>query len=466
MRVLQYITATGEQLKIISNPRAGVEIIRGAAGSGKTTTAILRLRLLLGFFLSRRKQTSSTAPVRVLVLTYNRTLRGYITELINQQTAVNGANSVEVETFAHWAKEKLGVTSLISDENRATKILELGAHLGLGDFLISEVEYILSRYLPADRSIYLTSKREGRGASPRVDKSLRGKIINDVITPYEQWKRNIRKLDWFDLETEMIRHTNLPKYDIVIADEVQDFSANQIRAILAQVEREHAVTLVLDGAQRIYARGFTWTEVGITVTPTNSFRLEVNYRNTKQIASFASPLVQGLAPDDADSTMPDFNKCTRIGPKPIILRGKFSPQINYCIKYIKSQVDLRQESVAFLHPKGWFDTIQSALLAAGLTHVSITRQFNWPSDDGNIALSTIHSAKGLEFDHVIMIGLNNELLPHGADPDDSSWIHIRRLLAMGIGRAKTSVILGFKPDPDNPAWFSLLQPATYTLTNV
>lgn len=53
---------------------------RRAAGSGKTTTALLRLREQIQVRLSRRERFGHDTPVRVLVLTFNRTLEGYICE--------------------------------------------------------------------------------------------------------------------------------------------------------------------------------------------------------------------------------------------------------------------------------------------------------------------------------------------------------------------------------------------------
>ena len=76
MRALRDVPPTNEQLGILSRSELGVKIIRGAAGSGKTTTALLRLRSLVGVFVNRRRRVRSEKSVRILVLTYNRTLRG------------------------------------------------------------------------------------------------------------------------------------------------------------------------------------------------------------------------------------------------------------------------------------------------------------------------------------------------------------------------------------------------------
>jgi hypothetical protein len=70
MRTLRTITPTPEQLRILSRTTPGAEIIRGAAGSGKTTTALLRLKSLIGFFTNRKRRENDPSPVRILVLTY------------------------------------------------------------------------------------------------------------------------------------------------------------------------------------------------------------------------------------------------------------------------------------------------------------------------------------------------------------------------------------------------------------
>jgi superfamily I DNA/RNA helicase len=75
-------------------------------------------------------------------------------------------------------------------------------------------------------------------------------------------------------------------------------------------------------------------------------------------------------------------------------------------------------------------------------------------------LSTLHSAKGLEFDHVIVLGLNADVTPHGAEEGDDRLAALRRLLAMGIGRARQSVIVGYKPD-EASTLVQFLQPGSF-----
>jgi superfamily I DNA/RNA helicase len=329
------------------------------------------------------------------------------------------------------------------------------------DFLLDEVEYVMGRFLPNDFNKYLTARRDGRGLVPRVERPLRKQILDNVIIPYQEYKRSREIVDWNDLAVSLSEVRMAEPYDIILADETQDFSANQIRAINNHLASTHSLTLIIDTAQRIYPRGFAWQEVGIIVRPENSHRLSRNYRNTIEIAKLAVPLLIGLPLDD-DATMPDFSKCELNGRLPIILKGRYSNQAEFVINYIRSDINLDRESVAILHPLGggWFKYMRDTLFHEGLPYVEITRESEWPKGDENIAICTLSSSKGLEFDHVIIIGLNEEVMPHSGDEDDEQLIKLRRLLAMGISRARKTVILGSKAD-DPSRLLSYLDPSTY-----
>ena len=139
-------------------------------------------------------------------------------------------------------------------------------------------------------------------------------------------KRQRGQIDWSDLSRLAANAEADLLYDVVIVDEAQDFSANQVRAILNHLQDKHNTTFVIDAIQRIYPQFFRWVEVGITARPEIMYRLQENYRNTEAIAAFARPLIDGLALED-DSTLPDLSACRRPGMKPLVVAGRYSEQL-------------------------------------------------------------------------------------------------------------------------------------------
>lgn len=467
MKALMNVKPTPEQLALFSRIRHGVEVIRGAAGSGKTTTALLKLQSAVATYLARAQRQKTTEPVKVLVLTFNRTLRGYIEELARKQLPDDAMLTLDIFTFSSWARELSGAPPILSKVDRERKIITLAtlAKLGLAsDFLLDEVAYVLGRFPPANLDDYLTARRDGRGVTPRMERPTRETLLNQVIRPYAKYKEDHGMHDWNDLAVNLA-FNRFVEYDVVVVDEAQDFSANEVRGLMNQLSKDHTVTFVLDSAQRIYAKNFSWAEVGLVIRPETSHRLENNYRNTKQIARFAAGIMHGITLDD-DGSLPRFESATTEGELPKVVEGKYSAQASYVIQFINDHVDLDTESVAFLHAKGggWFKYLRGELERAGLDYVSIARESEWPQGPENIALSTLHSAKGLEFDYVFLLGLDGEVLPVEGESleitDDERLAHFRRLVAMGVGRARKSVIIGFRPE-DKPVVANFFQDGTY-----
>lgn len=237
---------------------------------------------------------------------------------------------------------------------------------------------------------------------------------------------------------------------MIVVDEAQDLSANQLRSMMRHAADDATIMIVTDSAQRIYPRGTPWAEAGLIIAPGRSFRLSVNYRNTRPIATLAAAIATGLTIDD-DGSLPDPAACQRDGPLPTLVLGKFGRQLGYAINRLH-QIDLNIETVGFLHLKGggWFDDIRDALSAGGFDFCELQGATEWPEGPANIGLCTFHSAKGLEFDHVFMIGLAGRHASYGDAPDDDRYDSHRRLVAMGVGRARQTVVLGTKPGEDLP----------------
>lgn len=468
MKVLRPTKPTSEQLTVINNSKPGVFVVRGAAGSGKTTTALYRLKYTVGFWQRRHRDGYIDGPIRVLVLTYNRTLRGYIEALTEQQ--ITGVDvQLATATFAKWAAGRIGHKEILQESERIRKLddLTFTSKLPLAaDFVRAEVDYALGRFLPGQLDEYLTCDRQGRGRSPRMPTALRRRLLDEVVTPLQEWKNQLQVWDWSDLAAAMAAKRSDEPYHVVVVDEAQDFSANQVRAVLKHVTDEHTLTFVLDAAQRIYPQRFTWSEVGLGVGPHNSKQLSKNFRNTRQIAAFAAPLLAEVEITD-DAAVPDLSSCDQDGPKPVLAQGTFTRQMDYVIEFIARLGPDNEDSVAILHAKGggWFDEVRNRLNAAGVAYVELARNGEWPTGPVNVGLSTMHSVKGLEFDHVIIVGLNSEVMPHSGDPGDSERDAHLRLLAMSAGRARKTLTVTYKPSEASDL-VACMDAATYKVVSL
>ena len=401
--------------------------------------------------------------MRVLVLTFNRTLRGYIEELANEQVQFQDALHITVDTFAHWAQDTAGYRPIDGGDSKIRALLRgIGIRHENLDYFVDEIRYITGRFPPERLQDYIQVDRAGRGRSPAVNRQLRASLLTDIIEPYQAQKQRAGINDWNDLA---LAAANMPsqKYDVVVADETQDFSANQLRAVLAHLHSDHATTFIMDAAQRIYPQSFLWREIGIDMRPQMVRTLERNYRNTAEIAMLASSLLRYL-PVEEDGVLPDAASCIQSGRRPRVVAGVFSNQIDYMLNYIQPFLDAG-ETIAFLHPKGWFNFVRQTLQQRNIAYCELIQTRDWPTGPELVALSTMHSAKGLEFDHVLMPGLNHEVTPHGDEDGDGALDALRRLVAMGIGRARNTVTLGYKPGEESTL-ISLLDPETYDFVEV
>lgn len=80
-------------------------------------------------------------------------------------------------------------------------------------------------------------------------------------------------------------------------------------------------------------------------------------------------------------------------------------------------------------------------IAARLTLMDIMDRQEDENQADAVHLMTLHAAKGLEFPHVFMIGMEEDILPHRTSIEEDSIEEERRLTYVGITRAQRSLVM-------------------------
>jgi len=240
------------------------------------------------------------------------------------------------------------------------------------------------------------------------------------------------------------------QYDAILVDEGQDFSDKMLQVVLKCLNRRtDFLTIVQDGGQDLYGKTRNWSDAGISARGRHR-QLNIIYRNTKEIADFATAFRYGNSRPWPDGTQ------FALFPDPRISRGPV-PTLQQDVS-LASMIESVAEEIGRLAVAGTFplsemaviytrkhlppDKTQSipALLQAALDRRGVMHK--WLSEDyrakrqhditaNSVTISTIHSVKGLDFACVFLLGLDG-LLPNERWQEEQ----INCLAYVGITRAR------------------------------
>lgn len=244
-----------------------------------------------------------------------------------------------------------------------------------------------------------------------------------------------------------------PAYDAILIDEGQDFEPEWLKLLTHVLNPDtQSLLLVEDRAQNIFKRKVSLAQnIGLNFRGRSKI-LNINYRNTAQIAQFAwdfyrsnsnlKDKVKEGSIEGVEIIPPQLTK--RKGPEPIIKRFKsFHEEIKFIIEQINELVTQKKLSFSDIvilyrvkknYSTSYVDIILKQLSTTKIPFYWITESSSskreYDSTDNSVKISTIDSAKGLDFRAVFIINIEN--LPFHLEENEEREVS---LFYIGMTRA-------------------------------
>lgn len=230
-------------------------------------------------------------------------------------------------------------------------------------------------------------------------------------------------------ENEAPKEDQLPVYDAILIDEGQDFEPEWLQLISQCLNpNTQSLLIVEDRAQNIYKRKWNLLQhTGLDFRGRSRY-LSINYRNTAEILNFAWNFYQahssvgsktGKTEDLIEIIPPRHTH--RKGPEPIVCRSQnFQEEIHFVAKSIQklnNQFNIPYSDMLILYriKKNkyipYVDILKNVLDEHRLPYFWISENNDtkrkFLKQENSIKISTIESAKGLDFRAVFVVNLDN-----------------------------------------------------------
>jgi DNA helicase-2/ATP-dependent DNA helicase PcrA len=454
------------QFAVITHPDSGVVVIRGGAGSGKTTVGLHRIAYLAYHDPKRYR------PDQMLVVVYNHALANYIGHVLPSL----GLPGVRVVTFSDWAA---------SLRRRHVR--------GLPRHYASDTPPAVTRVKRHPNLLaalaHLTKGRDGRHPRAIIEAwaeamtdgpLLRRFLVDEARQPLPQadvdvalaWNvRQQRELEestvedpsgWLDREDDALllrlyqllrgplRSTsNRPLgYEHIMVDETQDLAPVELALLHDAATPRASITLAGDAGQKLDSdSGFdSWEDLfaDLDLAPHQITPLKISYRSTAEIMELAQHVL-GPCADPLATYAP-----TRSGAPVELLRlghdGEAVAVLGQALRELATQEPLASVALVSRFPE------RANLFYHGLRRAEVPRLRRVADQDftfrPGVDVTDIRQVKGLEFDYVILLDVDQASYPMTNEA--------RHLLHIGATRAAHQLWLlcTAPPSPLLPDWLT------------
>lgn len=303
---------------------------------------------------------------------------------------------------------------------------------------------------------------------------IKDKAHNITVRNFHSWLKNDLKLSETHIPNMIEKLKNgeaiLPTYDAIMIDEGQDFESEWFSLVSQLLNPEtKSLLLVEDRAQTIYKRKKSYVQdIGLSFQGRSKV-LSINYRNTAQIVKFAwdfyqthSVLKNKVITREHEGEIIAPQSTRRKGVEPAIVKvDRFVKEAKIVAKQINKLHE--QKKVPFsemlilyrvkrMYQMNYIDVLTRALKEEGLDYYWITEsndsKRNFNKDDGKVKISTIDSSKGLDFQAVFIVNVDN--MPFSLEEDKEREVS---LLYIGMTRAKEYLCLSYSGESEFTKYF-------------
>ncbi|MGG5753655.1 3'-5' exonuclease [Zafaria sp. Z1313] len=473
-----------EQRKYVDGRWNGSFRLSGGAGTGKTVVLLHRARALF----------RSNDKARILLTTYTRTLAKSLStqltkldpkvprvELGETGVSIFGMDQIAARVLKEATSEETeAATSAVlgpgrnllthransvADDLAAAVDLsnpELPANLLESGFLEQEYQSVVLANGVVDEKGYLRAPRQGRGTA--LNRTAR----KELWKVFAQFRRSHHMTDTATfselaaiaasvLTARADRGQALP-FDHVLVDEAQDFHAAHwmlLRALAPHGPDD--LFIAEDSHQRIYGQKVPLSRFGIQIRG-RSRRLRLNYRTTAENLAYAISLLRGGSYtdiEDAPESTSEY-RSVRSGPAPHVVHASSQQaEAEAATDHIRRWIDARiaPNAIAVLvRAEARARLAVEALSKAGIAYSVL--KGGAPADRDKVAVMTMHAAKGMEFERVVVMGAGAdeipakwsfERLPEAEQAD--ALLRERSLLYVAATRARDELVITTSGEP-------------------
>lgn len=446
----------GKQLEVLALQQAGHIVVLGTAGSGKTTLAIYRAAHLAKLY----------GPDRVLLITFNKTLVKYIDKLSG-----NRLKDVAVHNYHKFARGYLNnrgkmpaVNGIVNGHEKKLRLVAealeniikangTNSTLNRGPrFCMEEIDWVQKMGISSLQQ-YEQAERIGR-VGTRLARDNR-KYIYQVYEEYLRLREEKGYLyDWEDIAqsvySELLEDKTERKYKHIIIDEGQDLSPVMLKSLAEAIPNDGSLTFLGDVAQQIYGNRISWRNAGLRVTAKDVWRFENNYRNSKEIAQLAIAISESpYFVSEEDLVTPELPKAS--SPMPIVAEARdHKHETDFIIKYIKGRIkeDDTNKIAVLVKDRKSVISLVARLRSNGVSTQELHGEMPSMNIEARVSVGTFHSAKGLEFDLVLMPYCAKETFGVAEDVEamgnlEDALAQDIKLLYVAVTRAKRELIITY-----------------------